>query len=495
MIDKTLPYMSIFMQKKVETPYEHFPLPKGFSFSFYQKNDVIHWAKIELSVNEFNDEKEAIDTFNQVFMIEEDRLHDVMIFIKNEALEYIATGTLWSFNEHIPRLHYIAVDPRFHNQGLAKALISKLLDLSEKMYPKKAVTLTTQTWSHHAVRLYKRFGFKMIKNHPVEDKIYDVLSAQLILKTKEAVTQYLKKRDNTQTSLTIGVFAPSSPAQADDLNAGVEKLKSLGFSVVVAPHCLDSHFDYLAGYDKDRIDDIHALYQDPKVDMLMAMKGGYGTPRIADHLDYALIKKHPKPLIGFSDVTLLLNLIYYHTEQVSYHGPMVVGDFTYDFNEKSYQSFLDVTLKNEHITYDFSNETSVKTITKGITEGILVGGNLTLLCVLIQMVDRSYFKDKILLIEEVNESIYRIDRMLNMLRVAGVFNQIKGLIVGTLSLKNKPDNNKAYQLFKETCGHLDIPFIYHLPFGHEKNRLTCPIGSHMILDATNKTITFLAQRR
>ena len=215
------------------------------------------------------------------------------------------------------------------------------------------------------------------------------------------------------------IVSPSSYLEKGSIDNGVKWLESLGLNVVLAPHVYDN-FLYMAGSDENRAQDINTAFADKSIKAVFCSRGGAGSTRILDHLDFDLIKKNPKPVFGLSDSTALQNALYTKSDIISYTGFLL----TYDFKDNS----LGEKTKNS-VTNIFTRHgqyfQSGKILNKGKTSGILVGGNLTVFCYLC---GTDYFPDltdKILLLEDVGEKTYKIDLMLNMLKQQKNFNKLK----------------------------------------------------------------------
>ncbi len=292
---------------------------------------------------------------------------------------------------------------------------------------------------------------------------------------------------------TIGIVALSSPGKIDLLNQGKANLEKLGYKVVVGESCYSTYGMYLSGTDDLRANDLNMMFEDDSIDAIMCLKGGYGTPRIVDKIDYEMIKKNKKIFVGFSDVTLLLNTIYEKCDLVTYHGPMMGIDFTDNFNQLSIDSFNDIVIKqSRNYVINEDNIYNIKTINKGFAKGILVGGNLSLIDVMIGTPYQIDFKNKILLLEEVNEPLYRVDRMLQKLRLSGILSDLKGIVIGGITYKNVIKRDYGYyELFKEFLEPLKIPVLYGLPIGHVTPRLTVPIGAVVEINTENKTLKII----
>lgn len=284
---------------------------------------------------------------------------------------------------------------------------------------------------------------------------------------------------------TIGIVAPSSRQPIDKIEQGLATLHNLGYQAQLTPSVISEDFIKLSGSDQIRASDINELYFSDSVDAIICSSGGYGSPRIIDQLDYNMISDHPKPFIGFSDITLFLNAIYQKTGQITYHGPMIVGDFSRGKDVIHVTSLFDVLAGTEY-SID-GDKYPMTTIRPGKAEGILVGGNLSLLQVLVAS---EYCFDpvgKILLIEEVHEANYRIDRMLQTLRLKGLFDGLGGVIIGGIT-GNKTPQEGSLEIFSRFFEDAPYPVLFNAPIGHVIPRFTVPIGGMVELDATTKRI-------
>lgn len=287
----------------------------------------------------------------------------------------------------------------------------------------------------------------------------------------------------------IGIVAPSSPTKERRIEKGVKKLNSFGHEVFLGKSVNQSYLGYLSGPDSLRSEDINEMYANDNIDMIICQNGGYGTPRIIDKLNYDLINNNPKILSGFSDITLLLNMVYMKTGQKTFHGPMLTVDFATERQSVHVDSFFDM-LKNKEVVINQNNEYEIDVINEGVSEGVLVGGNLSLLSVFVGMEIDNYFTDKILLIEDVGEPNYRLDRMMQTLRLSGALDSLKGVIIGGISGETTPQEG-SLDLFKNIFEDYKYPIIFNAPIGHVTPRYTVPIGGRIKLDANNKQIVIL----
>jgi len=288
----------------------------------------------------------------------------------------------------------------------------------------------------------------------------------------------LIKPPQLQRGDTIGLISPAfSMPKEKQYGQIIRKIQRQGFKVKVGAHAED-HFGYFAGTDKHRAADVNAMFANSDVDAIMPFRGGWGCDRILDDINFDLISRNPKPLIGFSDITTLLLAIHAKTGLVTYHGPLGESKWT-PFTKKYFKKALmqrqPFTLKNKEPGH-LNDKTT--TIRKGRAEGRLLGGNLS---VLSSMMGSDYLPDwkgSILFVEDVDEDIYSIDRMLTQLHLNGIFEQINGFVFGKCT---SCDVHKGHQFTLEQVvqQHLkdyDIPAFIGADFGHIDNIFTIPIG-------------------
>ena len=273
---------------------------------------------------------------------------------------------------------------------------------------------------------------------------------------------------------TVGIFNPSSPSSTPiDKNLIESWFQKKGLSVIFAEHLLEKN-RFLAGTDEERAGDIHSLLKNPEVDILLALKGGYGSGRLLDLLDYNLIKEHPKPLIGFSDTTALQLGIYAKTGLISYTGLSPRRDITETGVDFLIEQSFNMYLSQKSFSVSLQNMGKQKE-----TEGILIGGTLSLIDELIGTPYQPDFTDKILFLEDVMEEPYKIDRMLTHLRLAGIFNQVKAVIFGDFYQcisSDKEDGTIQDVLEDFHTRFMNVPMYQGLNYGHGPSRLILPIG-------------------
>jgi len=282
---------------------------------------------------------------------------------------------------------------------------------------------------------------------------------------------------------TIGLVAPAGPiTNKSNFTAGIRILEKRGFAVKYSRHLVNAK-GYLAGSDQERADDFNRLWADPEVKGIVAARGGYGSMRMLDLIDMKQIRKNPKILIGFSDLTVLLAAIHKKTGLVTYHGPVVTTLASID--KKSQAGFFNALAGK---TPDLIKPAGIKIVKKGRAKGVLQGGNLT---TLVHMIGTPYefsWDKAILFIEDIGESPYRLDRLLTHLDRAGRLQKIRGLILGTFSDENRKENGRMQRSVQERIiellGECDIPVWAGFPVGHSRRNLTLPVGAEVEMDTS-----------
>ncbi|SFF98350.1 S66 peptidase family protein [Sporolactobacillus nakayamae] len=288
---------------------------------------------------------------------------------------------------------------------------------------------------------------------------------------------------------TIGVISPAGPPNMEHLEVATDWLKQLGFQVRLGKN-VAKKYGYLAGPDDERLDDFHRMFADDSVRAVICSRGGYGTARFADRIDYDLVRSHPKVFWGYSDITYLHTAIRQKTGLVTFHGPMLASDLgDNDVPLLSKQLFSQLF---QPMSLRYDEHLSPLTIYQGGTaEGMLVGGNLTLLASSLGTDFEIETKDKLLFIEDIGEAPYRVDSMLNQLRLAGKLDQAAGFIIGDFH-QNQADNGDAtltYQeVFQTYLGELGKPMVSGFMIGHCAPNFSIPFGVDAMLDADRKQL-------
>jgi len=293
----------------------------------------------------------------------------------------------------------------------------------------------------------------------------------------------------------IGIIAPASaPIAQEKIDKGAAYFERLGYQVKLGAH-VRSVRGYLAGTDEDRADDINAMFADPAVKAIVAVRGGYGTPRLLHMLDYTLIKKNPKILVGYSDLTALQLAIFRKTGLVTFSGPMAGVEMAKGidpFTEEHFWRMITSTKKAGVVKNP--DDKPFVCLRKGKATGRLLGGNLSLIASIVGTPYLPSFKDSLLFIEEIEEECYRFDRMLCQLRLAGILKDTNGIIIGELTDVQASDTSKPFLTADEVVSDyfedLMQPILRNLVYGHVPRKLTIPVGIMAAMDASKCTLSF-----
>lgn len=299
---------------------------------------------------------------------------------------------------------------------------------------------------------------------------------------------------------TVGLVAPASPSSTDEgIRYSADLLRSLGFKVKEGEHIYDRD-QYLAGDDKDRASDVNIMFADDEVDAVFTLRGGYGTQRMLPYLDYELIAKNPKVLIGSSDITGILIAIYEKSGLVGFHGPSAGSNYS-DYALDEFRKVLMAPQERTRIGQApeiaerpgrIERHNRVTRFAGGSAEGRLIGGNLTLVSTLMGTPYEPDFRDHIVFLEDVSEAPYRIDRMLTQLWLAGKLQHAAGIAFGKFT-KTDDDGNtfSVEEVIERRCSELGIPVVSGLMIGHIADKTTVPIGIRARLDADAGSLELL----
>ncbi len=290
----------------------------------------------------------------------------------------------------------------------------------------------------------------------------------------------------------IGIAAPASPPESEErLEKGIRYLERLGYRIVLGSH-LHRRRGYLAGTDRERAADLHELFSNPNVKAIFTARGGYGCMRILPFLDYSFIRKHPKILVGYSDVTALQIALFAKTGLVTFSGPMVAVEMADGLTGKKEEQFWK-TLTSDVPMPDIRIKNIRPDGTKN-SEGRIIGGNLSLVAALAKTPYFPSTANNILLLEEIGERPYRIDRMLQEISLAGIFKKTNGIVLGSFKdcgpEAGKPSLTLG-EVIEQTFQPFRFPVVGCLPYGHTKNSLTIPLGIRVRLGVSGGKMEFL----
>jgi len=283
------------------------------------------------------------------------------------------------------------------------------------------------------------------------------------------VTGLRKPRPLTTTS-HVAVLAASSPSELPRIELAADNLRARGLRVTLAPNI--AHRDrYLAGIDDERVSILNQFFRSPEYDAFFFARGGYGLHRILDRIDYSAIAANPRPVIGFSDLTALHQAIALHSGVASFHGPMMNTDWHDGLSPDRETWFWSMLGGAPSLSWQISPD---QVVYPGEAEGTLFGGCLSLTTALTATPYDYWIDDGIWFWEDIDEAVYRVDRMLTHLRLAGRLKNIRGVMIG--GLKGCGSDAEMLAFLQEFFAAMHIPVIRNFPFGHLGDNLLMPIG-------------------
>lgn len=291
----------------------------------------------------------------------------------------------------------------------------------------------------------------------------------------------------------IGIISPASaPDDLTRIDKGVRYLEKLGYNVEVGQN-VGQTCGYLAGKDDVRLSDLHYMFSKKEVKAIICVRGGYGTPRLLDKIDYNLIKKNPKIFVGYSDITALQMAFLKKAGLVTFAGPMLAVDFWNEvspFTEEMFWAMITSKRKFGKVLNPAQEKFHI--LKNGTAENQLIGGNLALIAALLGTSYIPAFKDKVLMLEEIGEPPYRIDRMLNQLKLSGALSQVSGIILGRFVDCYESDHFKKTLTLNEVIDdyfcNLEIPVVYNFKHGHIKDNITVAFGLNYKINTSKGTI-------
>lgn len=295
---------------------------------------------------------------------------------------------------------------------------------------------------------------------------------------------------------TVSLITPSSYVSDPDEIAFAKRFcEFFGLKWKLGKN-VGQRFGYLAGTAQQRADDLHAAFSDPGTQAVFAIRGGYGSAQMLDKLDYSLLRRNPKVFLGYSDITALHLALTQRAGLVTFHGPVSLSHLT-DWSQQYLRTALFETkpigaLTNPPESNPLRAGHSLRTVRGGTARGPLAGGNLTLLTTTLGTPYEIDTSSKILLMEDIGEDIYHIDRMFTQLKLAGKLKAAAGIVIGECKDCPPPNVSSAYSLgevIDYLLGDLGIPVYYGLSFGHTIDQVTIPLGVMASMDADRQTLT------
>lgn len=296
------------------------------------------------------------------------------------------------------------------------------------------------------------------------------------------------KLNHIKEGCTIGIVAPASPSDSKFIDEKILAFENLGFNIKKGKHIYKNH-GYLAGNDKERAEDLMNMFTDHSVDAIVCFRGGYGSIRLMSYLDTKVIRNNPKPFCGYSDITLLLNYISSKCNFTTFHSPMVNSNFEDSMTKDNFINVLKDS--NKDFFYDLKKIGNIKVSNDKNFNGRLVGGNLSMICSTIGTPYDINFKNSIILIEEINENPYVIDRLLSQMISANKFKDCNGIILGHFTDCTLSDYSKSFtleEIITQKLLPLNIPIIHNFPCGHNYPNITVPIGCTLCYDSKHSVL-------
>lgn len=299
---------------------------------------------------------------------------------------------------------------------------------------------------------------------------------------------------------TIAFVAPAGPARLAPMKAYAEQLEKAGYRVIIPPGIEDRKSGYLAGPDEERAAELNRMIRDPQVRAIFPVCGGYGLTRIIDRIDYDALRKDPKIITGYSDLTALHLAVASRVRMITFHSPMPMHslwqgekpEFAFAAGSFRRALFADQYRKGASgYTVAVPSDRKPEKLVGGTALGRLLGGNLTLICSTLGTPYGLQPKGVVLLVEDVNEAPYRVDRMLSQLHLAGVLDAISGVVVGSFCSDDAPDAGELDRVLRERLGTLKVPVLMKFPVGHNPLNATLPEGGLVELDADRGVLRVL----
>jgi muramoyltetrapeptide carboxypeptidase len=309
------------------------------------------------------------------------------------------------------------------------------------------------------------------------------------------------KPNRLVTNSNIGLIAPAGKINIEKFDNVLKNLEEMQLTPVFTNRIFEKD-GYLAGNDRNRLDDLHEMFDNKNISSIICIRGGYGVTRLLPFIDYDLIKANPKVFIGYSDITALQYAFYKKSGLISFHGIVGASSFSeytkLNFQNIFYNNISKLYLNDKNFERNKTNsEFDYVVINKGVAEGEIIGGNLSLMVSLIGTEYDIDYTGKIVMIEEIDEYPYKIDRMLTHLLQATNIIKASSVIFGIFKdcshqSKNIDPENTLFlnRILKEKFNNINIPIIYGFPFGHIANQSIFPIGIKAEINTFNNTLSF-----
>jgi muramoyltetrapeptide carboxypeptidase len=325
------------------------------------------------------------------------------------------------------------------------------------------------------------------------------LASAWVATSHAAETKPLIKPAALRLGDTIGLIAPASPVfEPSDVREGVRAMEKLGFRVRTGKH-IAAKTGYLAGSDRERAQDVMEMFMDPEVKAIVALRGGYGAIRLLPYLDFEIIRKNAKIMLGYSDITTLHLAIHKMAGIVTFHGAVALSTFNEYSTRYLLKTLTQITAVGlvddppAALPMVLPNRNKSKRV-----QGALVGGNLTLVCASLATPWEIDTTDKVLFLEEVGEEPYSLDRMLTQLDQAGKLSCCKAIVLDRCAKCAPAEYKPAFyntlsveEVISDRLAHLDVAVLYGLSFGHVADKPVLPLGVQAAVDMEKKSIEII----
>jgi muramoyltetrapeptide carboxypeptidase len=293
----------------------------------------------------------------------------------------------------------------------------------------------------------------------------------------------------------IGIISPASPQRDEQrLARGIAYLESLGYRIELGRNAAAVFGGYLAGTDEQRLDDFHAMMANPAIDAVFCARGGYGTPRLLDRIDLRLIRRNPKIVVGFSDITALQLALWRRLQFVTFSGMLPSVDFADDVDAESEEWFWRVLTSTKPLGV-LRQSLPLTRLRAGDATGVLIPGNLSMISSTLGTPFSPRWKGAVVVLEDVGEETYRIDRMLTQLRLAGVFRDAAAVGFGMFTQKglraSATPHRDVHDVLRESAAQTLGPVVANVMYGHETKKLTLPVGVRARIATRMKGIQLL----
>ncbi len=299
---------------------------------------------------------------------------------------------------------------------------------------------------------------------------------------------------------TVGLITPATyVSDPDRLAMAVRTVRYFGLRPKMGRN-VGKRFGYLGGSEQERLDDLHEMFRNPEVKGVFAIRGGYGSERLLDGIDYGLLRSHPKVFLGYSDITAMHLAIQKHAGLITFHGPVMISGFT-EFTQKAFRRALFDSqplgvLTNPGEANSLRPSHTLRTVRPGKARGRLIGGNMTLVASTMGTPYEIDTRGRIVFLEDVEEQPYSLDRFLTQLRLAGKLEAAAGIAFGECSgcgpREFRPSFESTFsvgEVVDQILGKLNIPVLSGLTIGHTDDQLTLPLGAMAALDADKGELT------